>query len=84
MWPITPEDFKICALLTFYAVYSGNSIPTFRENLSVPSSRIKKSNNNYFSYTSGTLKWDRKVVLKRRYGNTIVHCVIIQKSADII
>jgi hypothetical protein len=32
---------KICALLGYYAAYSVNSLPTFRDNLSVTSSRIK-------------------------------------------
>jgi len=30
-------------LFWYYAVYSDNSLPTFRDNLSVPSSRVKKS-----------------------------------------
>ena len=30
-----------CILLGFYAANSGNSLPTFRDNLSVPSSRVK-------------------------------------------
>jgi hypothetical protein len=30
------EVDEICALLGHYAVYSDNSLPTFRENLSVP------------------------------------------------
>jgi hypothetical protein len=33
----------ICAILQYYAAYSDNSIPTFRYNLSVSSSRFKKS-----------------------------------------
>jgi hypothetical protein len=36
---------EICALLT-YAAYSGNSILTFWDSLSVPPSRIKKSKKN--------------------------------------
>jgi hypothetical protein len=32
---------EICALLEYYAAYDGNSLPKFRNNLSVPSSRIK-------------------------------------------
>jgi hypothetical protein len=31
---------EICALLGYYTVLSGNNLPTFRDNLSVPSSRI--------------------------------------------
>jgi hypothetical protein len=34
---------KICALLEYYAALSGNPVPTFRANLSVPSARIKNS-----------------------------------------
>jgi hypothetical protein len=30
-----------CALLGYYAASSGNSLPTFRDNLSVPSSKVK-------------------------------------------
>jgi hypothetical protein len=30
-----------CALLGYYAAGSGNSLPTFRDNLSFPSSRVK-------------------------------------------
>jgi len=41
----------ICALLGYCLVGSGNSLPTFRDNLSVPSSRFKKSKK--------TSKWGR-------------------------
>ena len=45
--PIVISDFRrdvpeICALLGYYAALSGSSVPTFQENLSVPSSRVKK------------------------------------------
>ena len=33
-----------CALVEYYALQSGKSSTTFRENLSAPSSRVKKSN----------------------------------------
>jgi hypothetical protein len=33
-----------CALLGYYAASSGTSLPTFRDNVSVPPSEIKKSN----------------------------------------
>jgi len=36
------EVHKICAVVGYYAAYSGNSLPTFRDNLSVPSSRVNK------------------------------------------
>jgi hypothetical protein len=34
---------KIYALLGYCAELSGSSVPTFQDNLSVPSSRVKKS-----------------------------------------
>jgi hypothetical protein len=36
---------EICGLLGYYAALSGSSVPTFRDNISVPSSRVKKSKN---------------------------------------
>jgi hypothetical protein len=30
-----------CAVLVYYAAYSGNSLPTFRDNLSLPCSKVK-------------------------------------------
>jgi hypothetical protein len=38
-----PRDVDdICGLLGYYAASSGNPLPTFRENVSLPSSRVKK------------------------------------------
>lgn len=37
------QSCEICALLAFYAAQSGNYVPTFGDNLMVPSSRGKKS-----------------------------------------
>jgi hypothetical protein len=34
---------EICSLLGHNAVSSGNPLPTFRDNVSVPSSNVKKS-----------------------------------------
>jgi hypothetical protein len=34
---------EICDLLGYYAASSGNPLPTFRDNVSVPYSRAKKS-----------------------------------------
>lgn len=61
MWPIRTEDFNICALLTCYAVYSGNSILTFEDNLSV---RLQKSRSQIiilFLTLLGHLRRDRKL-----------------------
>jgi len=33
---VTVADIEICALLGYYTVYSGNSLPMFWDNLSVP------------------------------------------------
>ena len=37
------EVDEIPALLGYYTPYSSNSLPTFLDNLSVPSSRVKNS-----------------------------------------
>ena len=37
------EVDAVCDLMGYYAAYSGISFPTFRDNLLVPSSRVKKS-----------------------------------------
>jgi hypothetical protein len=34
---------KICALLGYNVVSSGNPLPMFQDNISVPSARVKKS-----------------------------------------
>ena len=60
------------AVLGYYAASNGNSLPTFRDNLSVPSSVIK-----ILTLEDGT---DR-LSGKRRQGITTVTCAIIQKSA---
>jgi hypothetical protein len=44
-------NYEICALLGYYAALSGSSVPTFRDNLSVPYSRIKKV--SYLKYLIG-------------------------------
>ena len=38
------EFHENCVLLGYYAASSGNFLPTFRDNLSVPSSRVKNPN----------------------------------------
>jgi hypothetical protein len=38
---------KICCLLGYYAASCGNCLPTFRDNVSVPSSRVKSPSRNY-------------------------------------
>jgi hypothetical protein len=43
-----------CALLRYYTAYSGNSLPTFRNNLSVLSFRVKKFKKKDFFFDSLT------------------------------
>jgi hypothetical protein len=38
-----PEVDEICTLLGYYAASIGNPVATFRDNVSVPSSSVKKS-----------------------------------------
>jgi hypothetical protein len=37
--------YEICALLGYNAALSGNPLPMFRDNESVPSSRVRKAKN---------------------------------------
>jgi hypothetical protein len=39
---------EICALLRCYGALSGNPLPTFRDKVSAPSLRAKKSNEAHF------------------------------------
>jgi hypothetical protein len=43
---------EICALLEYYAALNGSPVPTFRNNLSVPSSRVKKSKKKAYAALS--------------------------------
>jgi hypothetical protein len=43
---------EICSLLGYYAMSNGNPLLTFRDNVSVPSSMVKKSNKEGASLTS--------------------------------
>jgi len=56
----TPEN---CALLTFYAACSDISLPTFRDNLLVPSSRINNLRImiGFLTLEDGTDKLSRNV-----------------------
>jgi len=65
------QSSDICAFLGFYIAENGNSIPTFRDNLS-------------FKGLFDPWSWDRCVVPKRRYGITVLCCVKLRKSADLI
>jgi hypothetical protein len=54
------KKVDIFALLGYYAALSGNSVPTFRDNISVPSSRVKKSK-NVLTLEDGTRKLSRNI-----------------------
>jgi hypothetical protein len=41
-WEVTSST-EICALLGYNVVSSGNPLPTVRDHVSVPTSRVKKS-----------------------------------------
>jgi hypothetical protein len=41
------QDQENCALPGYYAASSGNSLPAFRDNLSVPSSRLENPSRNH-------------------------------------
>jgi len=60
---------------SYYASSSGNSLQTFRDNLSVPSSRVKNTNNLH------PLRGNRWFVPKRRWGITTTRCIITHKRA---
>jgi hypothetical protein len=51
---------EICALLGNYAALSVNPLPTFRDNVSVPSSRVKKSK-KFLTLEDGTDMLSRNV-----------------------
>jgi len=40
---IAKFSYEVSALLRYYAALSGNSLPTFWDSISIPSSRVKKS-----------------------------------------
>jgi len=59
------EDNEIYSLLRYHAVYTGNSLTTFREKQSVSSSRVEKLNNifplNFLSLEDDTDNLPRNV-----------------------
>jgi len=61
------EDY---ALLSYYATSSGNSLPTFQDNVSVPSSRVMMEDGTNRSF--------------RNVGKELSPCVMTQKSTVLI
>jgi hypothetical protein len=76
-----PEEFNVHfvirgfrrALLGCYAACNGNYLPTFRDNISVPSSRVKEFKKKNMGKSS------------RNVGKeiTTIRCVIYQTTADL-
>jgi hypothetical protein len=71
------KEDDICALLGYYAAQSCNSVTTFRDYLSGPTLKVQKLEERLLYL----LRWDRQVVLKRRYGITVLRCVLSLKGA---
>jgi hypothetical protein len=63
------KKHEICSLLGFYTALGGRSVTTLRDNLSVPSSRVK----DCLTPKKG-----------RRYDTTILSYIMIQSSADLV
>ena len=69
---VTKSSCEFSTLLGYYAALSGNSLPTFQDDLSVPSSRVKKSKKREESMTGvnshSFLFWDavHHLILYRR------------------
>jgi hypothetical protein len=58
----------ICALLGYYAASCGNCLPTFRDNVSVPSSRVKspsKKERKPATYNADSEKYGGVAVRRR-------------------
>jgi hypothetical protein len=56
--------FEICALMGYNATSSVNPLPTFRDNVSVPSSTVKKSEKSdldFLTFEDGTDTLSRNV-----------------------
>jgi hypothetical protein len=52
---------EICDILGYYTASSVNPLPTFRDNVSVPSSSVKKSKTNFLTLEDGTDTLSRNV-----------------------
>jgi hypothetical protein len=75
---------ETCALLGYYAAYSDNSLPTFRDNLSGPTFNGQEIRSHLLLSRKDLLTWRlyRQVVPKRL--QLTMRCVISQHSADLI
>jgi hypothetical protein len=62
---------EIWALLGHYAASSGNSLQTFRNKLSIPFSRIKKSKENFLGFLGFCDPWRWDQNLSRKVGKEL-------------
>jgi len=73
-WIELKKVYWFCALLGCYSSNSGNSLPAFRDNLSVPSSRAKKSQKSCISWPTGyaeTMVRNYDYTLHNRVGRVV-------------
>jgi hypothetical protein len=62
---------EICTLLGHYAASNGNPLPTFRVNVSVPSSRVKNSKKTSCPRKMGPIRWPETSV--KDYHSTLLN-----------
>jgi hypothetical protein len=79
---MSENTVEICALLGYYAALSGSSVPTFRDNFSVLSSRVKLPRRK--PWTSWPLKMGFIGFSETLVKNFHSTGVLSQKSADFI
>jgi hypothetical protein len=56
---------QICGLLGYYAASCGNCLPMFRDNISVPSSRVKSPSRKSLKFK---VQWKNLTLLTSSYG----------------
>jgi hypothetical protein len=61
---------EICALLRYYAASCGNCLPTFRDKVFVPSSRVKSPNRKELGLLTSE---DGTDTLSRNDGKQLLH-----------
>jgi hypothetical protein len=71
---------EICTLLGCYAACNCDSLPTFRYNLSIPSSRIKKYNSSSSFWISCPLKKGQTGCPETSVRN--YHCILSNVSEE--
>jgi len=67
--------------MAYYSAFVGNSLPTFRDNITVPSAGVKNPSLDNLNIEDGTAGLYRNV---GKELPTITRCVISQKGADLV